>query len=119
MNEPRLVGNAFFEYWSKLAAEDPDRFEFERAEALAQVRERAREHKRNRLLLLQMRLDLLRDDVEDPISVAALMSQLMWLSICGENGLLHVLLRLEGRCYAHLEARYRLLLAIKEGRAPT
>lgn len=119
MSEPRLTGDAFFEYWKKLSEEDPGRYELERAMAIGAVLSRMSEHRRKRLLLLQLRLDALREDVDDPLSATVLMSWLMWQSICGEGyGMLHLLHALEGRFLVVLKARYELLLAIKEGSAP-
>ncbi len=83
-----------FDHWARLAAEDPERFERERAEALAGIIAEAPDSIRPRLTGLQWQLDQVRDRADAPMGACMRMYRMMWDSVIGEDGLLEALQRL-------------------------
>jgi hypothetical protein len=85
-----------FDYWRKLAAEDPQGFEVARRDALMAVISRAGEHRQQRLQGLQWRIDRVRETAANPMAACVKISSMMWDKMLGDGGLLESLRRLEG-----------------------
>ena len=88
-----------FDQWSKLARDDPQAFELERARVLDRAIDQAPDARRERLRCLQWRIDQVRRRARTPMSACVEMSRLMWDSVLGERGLLESLRGLD----SHLE----------------
>lgn len=80
-----------FEYWSKLAKEDPELFEQKRREALEAVINNAPVSMQQRLRGLQWRIDAERRTAKNPLSSCVKIYNMMWDKVYGENGLLEAL----------------------------
>lgn len=81
-----------FDYWSALAARDPDHFERSRREYLEQTIASASPRSRERLRCLQWKLDRIRQTAGSPLAAAIRMNEMMWERVVGPGGLLEVLL---------------------------
>lgn len=68
-----------FEYWSKLASTDPQKFEQLRRDKISAIIERSTSHRQKRLRGLQWKIDLIREQHKDSATTACLaISELMW-----------------------------------------
>lgn len=85
-----------FDDWSRLAAQDPEGFEKRRSEVLEDFIRRAPEERRLRLRRLQWRVDRARERAPTPLSACVKISQMMWDSLAGDDGLLDALEALRG-----------------------
>lgn len=85
-----------FDYWRKLAVEDPQGFEAARRDALMAIISRAGEHRQQRLQGLQWQIDRIRDTAANPMAACVKISSMMWDKMLGDGGLLESLRRLEG-----------------------
>ena len=83
-----------FSHWSKLANDDPERFEAERAEVIADLIDQAPSSVRRRMVGLQWQIDRLREKAPNPMAACVQMSRMMWDSVLGQGGLLETLDRL-------------------------
>lgn len=81
-----------FDEWRLLALRDPEGFEQTRRKVLEAVIAQAPERNRQRLEALQWRLDRLRELSATPLAACISLSDMMWESLAGENGLLEALL---------------------------
>lgn len=90
--EPRFD----FEYWRKLAAEDPQGFEAARRDALMALINKAGDHRQQRLQGLQWKIDRVRETAANPMAACVKISSMMWDAMLGDGGLLESLRRLEG-----------------------
>lgn len=86
-----------FEYWAKLAREDPETFEARRAELVSALVESAPEGMRHRLRGLQWQLDQIRQRAGTPLAACMDMSRMMWENLLGEDGLLDAMYALGKR----------------------
>lgn len=84
-----------FEYWRRLAAEDPAAFESARANAVTALIEAAPPDSQARLQGVQWRIDRLRERAPNAMAACLRLSRMMWDSLLGTNGLLATLKRLE------------------------
>lgn len=80
-----------FDEWRLLALRDPEGFEQTRRKVLEAVIAHAPERNRQRLEALQWRLDRLRERSATPLAACISLSDMMWESLAGENGLLEAL----------------------------
>lgn len=80
-----------FDEWRLLAIRDPVAFEKTRREVLEAVIAQAHERNRHRLEALQWRLDRVRERSTTPLAACISLSDMMWESLAGENGLLDAL----------------------------
>jgi hypothetical protein len=80
-----------FDAWVQLAREDPDRFESMRRQVVDHAIERAPPHRRERLRGLQWRIDRTRELAPNPMAACVSISQMMWDSLTGRDGLLDTL----------------------------
>lgn len=84
-----------FDYWRKLAAEDPQGFEVARRSAVAALIQRAPKERQQRMQGLQWRIDRIRETAPNPMSACLKISSMMWDNMLGEGGLVETLRRLE------------------------
>ena len=80
-----------FDEWRVLASRDPDEFEAARRKALDAVIARAPERRRQRLRGLQWRVDQVRGRSSSPMAACISLTDMMWESFAGENGLMDAL----------------------------
>ncbi len=80
-----------FEYWSTLAKTNPEAFESMRQKYLGELIEQAPGQFKRRMEGLQWQIDLVRDRSPNPMASCLRISQMMWSSVTGENGLLDAL----------------------------
>jgi hypothetical protein len=80
-----------FDEWRALACSDPDAFEAMRRRVLQAVIDRAPERRRRRLQGLQWRVDQVRGRSANPMAACISLSDMMWESFAGDNGLLQAL----------------------------
>lgn len=81
-----------FDEWKDLAATDPQGFELRRRKVIE--REISRTPKllrQQRLRGLQWQIDIIRNRYKDPIVSSSKLFDMMWRSVCGENGFLQAL----------------------------
>ena len=82
-----------FEQWSTLASEDPAGFERRRREMIDELIGAASQRCRQRLRGLQWRIDQVRDHSPNPMAACISLSNMMWESFAGEEGLADTLNR--------------------------
>lgn len=80
-----------FDEWRVLASRDPAGFEAKRRLLLDEVIARAPEKRRQRLRGLQWRVDQVRGRSPTPLVACIRLSDMMWESFAGENGLVDAL----------------------------
>lgn len=85
-----------FDLWADLAAVDPQAFEAARARVLQSLIESAPEANRRRLRGLQWQVDKLREQAPNPLASCFRISDLMWGTVLGENGLVEQVEQLTG-----------------------
>lgn len=83
-----LSGTEFFDYWSTLAKEDPERFERERREAIKKVISQASPERQKELWRFQCAIDLWRVRAKDPLVAAAALFSATLTSLNVLRGLL-------------------------------
>jgi hypothetical protein len=86
-----MSGLEFFEYWSKLAAENPALFEYERQRLIRKTIESAPEHIQQRLWGLQWHIDMVRGQAKNPLQACIELSGLLWDFVCAEHGFIKML----------------------------
>lgn len=86
-----------FEAWSRLAATDPAAFEARREQVIAEFIDSAPPDKRQRLRGLQWRIDQTRQRSKTPLAACIRISEMMWDSMLGADGLLERMETLTGR----------------------
>ncbi len=89
MPDPRQPRD--FDEWRLLASRDPEGFEAARRRVLDAVIAQAPEARRQRLKGLQWRVDRVRERSATPLAACISLSDMMWESFAGENGLLEAL----------------------------
>lgn len=85
-----------FDLWAELAERDPAAFEQQRAELIEELLQAAPAERQQRLRGLQWRIDRTREQASNPLAACIRISQMMWDSLLGSNGLLEVLEGLRG-----------------------
>lgn len=76
-----------FDEWSDLANRDPDSFEDRRRAMLNHFFDQIPEERQQRLRGLQFRIDMERRKAKTPLAACIRISNMMWDSVSGENGL--------------------------------
>ena len=76
-----------FDFWAKLARDDPASFEHARKLMVASLIESAPASAQQRLRGLQWQIDHLRERTTTPLSACLKISNLMWGRVLGEGGL--------------------------------
>ncbi len=77
-----------FDYWYRLARENPERFEEVRAQAIEAFIAGAPPALRHRLRGLQWQVDQIRARAGTPLAACLRLSSMMWDKVLGERGLL-------------------------------
>ena len=77
-----------FDEWAKLAMNNPEAFEERRQKILQQAIDSAAPNTRKRIQGLQWKIDQLRAQATNPMSSCLKISEMMWDSVVGNNGLL-------------------------------
>ncbi len=80
-----------FEQWSQLACRDPAGFELMRREMIETMIGAASERCQQRLRGLQWRIDQVRSRSANPMSACISLSNMMWESFAGDDGLVQTL----------------------------
>ncbi|MEW5756719.1 MAG: DUF3135 domain-containing protein [Pseudomonadota bacterium] len=76
-----------FDAWVELARNDPEAFEARRRNLLEEFISQAAPAQQRRLRCLQWRVDIERKRASNPMAACVRISQMMWDSFVGENGL--------------------------------
>ena len=87
-------GEFHFDYWAKLAADDPDGFEDARRQMIDSLIDSAPEHHHPRLRGLQWQVDRTRERSSSALGSCAKISNLMWDKLLGDGGLVQQIERL-------------------------
>jgi hypothetical protein len=96
-----------FDYWRNLAATDAAAFETARRQAIDDLIEAAPgERQRRRMQGLQWRIDQIRETSPNAMAACLKLSNMMWETLLGEDGLLDRLRALEGNDPTRLAARF-------------
>ena len=77
-----------FDYWVKLAKEDPDAYEDMRKKVIQDVIDNSSPRIKRRLEGLQWQIDQIRSSSTNPMSSCLRISQIMWDKVLGDDGLL-------------------------------
>lgn len=80
-----------FDEWSELASSDPDSFESRRQTMLDDFFEQIPAERQHRLRGLQFRIDMERRKAKTPLAACIRISNMMWDSVSGENGLVETI----------------------------
>lgn len=78
-----------FDEWAELADKDPGVFEKKRQLLLDEFLSQFPEKRQRRLRGLQFQIDMERRRAKSPLAACIRISDMMWDSVEGENGLLH------------------------------
>ena len=91
MTEKEKIPEFDFEEWSKIAQQDPEKFEAMRRQLLNNLIEQSPAHLKQRMIGLQWQVDQIRNQADNPMAACLQISQKMWNHVLGENGLLNTL----------------------------
>lgn len=91
MNEEEKIPDFDFDYWSRIAQHEPERFEAMRQQMINDLIAQAPSHLKPRMTGLQWHLDQIRNQAANPMAACLQISQKMWANVLGENGLLKAL----------------------------
>jgi hypothetical protein len=83
-----------FDYWRRLASDDPGSFEVERSRVVEAVIAGAAPELRQRMRGLQWRIDRLRERSPNPMAACLRLNGMMMDSVFGKDGLMDVMQRL-------------------------
>ncbi|HHZ87979.1 MAG TPA: DUF3135 domain-containing protein [Chromatiaceae bacterium] len=83
-----------FDEWAKLAESDPKAFEKRREVLISATIDQAPEARRQRLRGLQWRVDQVRRRASTPLGACVQISEMLWDSVTGPDGLVNALDRL-------------------------
>ena len=76
-----------FDSWLDLSQRDPDHFEIQRQNLIAEAIAKAPKERQQRLRGLQWRIEHIRQRAKTPMAACISISDLMWDIFAGENGL--------------------------------
>ncbi|WP_394807711.1 DUF3135 domain-containing protein [Nitrosomonas sp.] len=91
MNEEEKTSDFDFDLWSKMAQEEPEKFELMRQQLIDDLIAQAPEHFKPRMIGLQWQVDQVRKQAINPMATCSQISRKMWNNVLGENGLLNAL----------------------------
>ncbi|MCP5245148.1 MAG: DUF3135 domain-containing protein [Burkholderiales bacterium] len=80
-----------FEKWSHIAKTDPEKFELMRQQLIDDLLAQVPDHLKQRITQQQWQIDQICKQAENPLAACKQISQKMWDSVYGENGLLTAL----------------------------
>ncbi|MDE2388180.1 MAG: DUF3135 domain-containing protein [Betaproteobacteria bacterium] len=91
MNEKEKTPDFDFDYWCKVAWEEPEKFEAMRQQMIDDLIAQAPSHLKPRMTGLQWQVDQIRKQASSPMAACVQISQKMWANVLGDNGLLKAL----------------------------
>lgn len=91
MNEKEKTPDFDFDYWCKVAREEPEKFEAMRQQMIDDLIAQAPSHLKPRMTGLQWQVDQIRKQTSNPMAACVQISQKMWANVLGGNGLLKAL----------------------------
>jgi len=91
MEKEQLLPAFDFDQWSNIARKDPEKFEAMRSALLEQMLEQSPVAIKRRMQGLQWRIDQVRNQSATPMAACLRISNMMWNSLLGEQGLLTAL----------------------------
>jgi hypothetical protein len=93
MNEEEKTSDFDFDFdlWSRIAQEEPEKFESMRQQLIDDLIAQAPAHFKPRMIGLQWQVDQVRKQASNPMAACLQISQKMWKNVLGENGLLNAL----------------------------
>lgn len=91
MNEEEKASDFDFDQWSRMAQEEPEKFESMRRQLIDDLIAQAPKHFKPRMISLQWQVDQVRKQASNPMDTCLQISQKMWNNVHGENGLLSAL----------------------------
>lgn len=91
MEKQRFIQSFDFDRWSRIAEQDPERFEEMRTALLEQMIEQSPDSMKLRMQGLQWRIEQVRNQSANPMAACLRISKMMWNSLLGEQGLLTAL----------------------------
>ena len=77
-----------FEYWADLAENDPEEFERQRKMIIDEIISSCPKESLKRMQGIQWQIDQIRDTSKNPMSACIKISQMMWDTVLGDNGLI-------------------------------
>ncbi len=90
-DEEKQTSDFDFDEWSKMAQQDPEKFEVMRQQLIDDLIEKTPDHFKQRIVGLQWQIDQIRKQANNPMAACLKISQQMWNTIVGEKGLLNAL----------------------------
>lgn len=87
MNNMSTSAEFDFNEWAKLAKKDPDAFEIKRQQMIQGVIDKSSPKIKRRMQGLQWQIDQVRATSANPMASCLKISQMMWDTTIGENGL--------------------------------
>lgn len=91
MNEKQNALDFDFDQWTKIAQQEPEKFEAMRRQMIDDLIAQAPEHLKPRIAGLQWQIDQIRNQAGNPMAACLQISQKMWGHVLSENGLLNTL----------------------------
>lgn len=91
MNEEEKIADFDFDQWTRIAQQEPEKFEAMRQQMIDELIAQAPAHLKPRMTGLQWQVDQIRKQASNPMAACLQISQKMWANVLGENGLLEVL----------------------------
>lgn len=80
-----------FDEWSHIAKTNPEQFELMRQQLINDLLAQVPDHLKQRIKRQQWQIDQIRKQANNPLAACIQISQKMWNSVYGENGLLTAL----------------------------
>ena len=91
MNEKEKIPDFDFDEWSKIAREEPEKFEAMRQQMIDDLIAQAPTHLKPRMTGLQWQVDQIRKQAGNPMASCLQISQKLWANVLGDTGLLKAL----------------------------
>lgn len=91
MDEKEKIPYFDFDQWSRIAREEPEKFEAMRQDMINELIAQAPAHLKPRMTGLQWQVDQIRKQAGNPMAACLQISQKMWANVLGETGLLKAL----------------------------
>ncbi len=91
VDEKKQTSDFDFDMWSKMAQQDPEKFEVMRQQLINELIDKTPSHLKQRIVGLQWQIDHIRKQANNPMAACVKISQQMWNNVVGEKGLLNAL----------------------------
>lgn len=95
-----------FNDWMALSRSNPTAFEERRKRVIEEAIARAPQRMHPRLHALQWRIDMERARASNPLSACVRLHNMMWKTLCGENGMVSAIGRLTGSAPAAARGKW-------------